>query len=83
MDVVAEAADGEAADLCVVNTCTVTGRADFSHGPSTGRGNSNFNHDLVVQKLGSTWTLLSSYWDAGYVTLDVTDPTAATPCPSA
>jgi hypothetical protein len=51
-----------------------TGRADFPHVPSTGRGNSNFNHDMVVEKLGNTWTLLSSYWDAGYWKLNVNDP---------
>jgi len=28
----------------------------------------------VVEKLGNTWTLLSSYWDAGYWKLNVNDP---------
>ncbi len=37
-------------------------------------GSTNFNHDMVVRKIGNTWTLLSSYWDAGYVKLNVNDP---------
>lgn len=37
-------------------------------------GSRSFNHDMVVEKLGNTWTLLSSYWDAGYVKLNVNDP---------
>jgi len=37
-------------------------------------GTTNFNHDMWVQKIGSTWTLLSSYWDAGYLKFNVNDP---------
>jgi len=37
-------------------------------------GSRSFNHDMVVEKIGNTWTLLSSYWDAGYVKLNVNDP---------
>jgi hypothetical protein len=37
-------------------------------------GSRSFNHDMVVEKLGNTWTMLSSYWDAGYVKLNVNDP---------
>jgi hypothetical protein len=33
-----------------------------------------FNHDDVVKKIGGKWTMVASYWDAGYVTLDVSDP---------
>jgi hypothetical protein len=51
-----------------------TGRADWPGLIPTGRGNSVFNHDMVVEKLGNTWTLLSSYWDLGYVKLNVDDP---------
>jgi hypothetical protein len=39
-----------------------------------GFGSRSFNHDMVVEKIGNTWTLLSSYWDAGYVKLNVNDP---------
>ena len=37
-------------------------------------GARSFNHDMVVEKIGNTWTMLSSYWDAGYVKLNVNDP---------
>jgi len=33
-----------------------------------------YNHDMSVRKINGKWTLLLDYWDAGYVTLDVTDP---------
>jgi len=33
-----------------------------------------FLHDMIVKKIGSRWMMLLSYWDAGYVILDVTDP---------
>ncbi|MDP9492185.1 MAG: hypothetical protein M3P42_08330, partial [Actinomycetota bacterium] len=33
-----------------------------------------FHHDVVVKQIGGRSTLLSSYWDAGYVLVDVTDP---------
>jgi len=31
-------------------------------------------HDMVVKQIGGTWTMLLSYWDAGWVLLDVDDP---------
>jgi len=31
-------------------------------------------HDMVVQRIQGTWTMLLSYWDAGWVLLDVDDP---------
>ncbi len=34
-----------------------------------------FFHDVVVKPVGGRLYLLASYWDAGYVVLDVTDPT--------
>src|SRR6266542_1186445 len=45
----------------------------FAIGPY-GNGTSNFNHDMYVRKIGSTWTLVSSYWDAGYLKFNVNDP---------
>ena len=33
-----------------------------------------FHHDMVVKKIGDRYVMLVSYWDGGYVTLDVTDP---------
>jgi len=38
----------------------------------------SFFHDVVVEKIGGRYEMLLSYWDGGYVKLDVTDPTAAT-----
>ena len=37
-----------------------------------------FLHDMVVKKIGDRYVMLASYWDGGYVTLDVTDPANAT-----
>ena len=33
-----------------------------------------FLHDMVVKKVGTRQVMVASYWDAGYVQLDVTDP---------
>ncbi|MCY7396215.1 MAG: hypothetical protein LH468_08725 [Nocardioides sp.] len=33
-----------------------------------------FLHDLVVKKIGDKQVMMASYWDAGYVKIDVTDP---------
>ena len=38
----------------------------------------SFSHDMVVERIGSRWYMLASYWDGGYVVLDVTDPTRPT-----
>ena len=32
-----------------------------------------FLHDMVVKEIGGRFVMLAGYWDAGYVTLDVTD----------
>jgi len=37
----------------------------------------SFLHDMVVKQIGGRWIMLLSYWDGGYVLLDVTNP--ATP----
>jgi hypothetical protein len=36
-----------------------------------------FLHDMVVKEIDGRFVMLLSYWDGGYVTLDVTDPTDA------
>ncbi|MEN2744149.1 PA domain-containing protein [Sinomonas halotolerans] len=36
-----------------------------------------FHHDVVVKQIDGRQVMLISYWDGGYVTLDVTDPAAA------
>ncbi len=33
-----------------------------------------FLHDMVVKKVKGTWTMLLSYWDGGWVLLDVDNP---------
>jgi len=33
-----------------------------------------FHHDVIVKKIGSRFIMSVSYWDGGYVLLDVTDP---------
>ena len=33
-----------------------------------------FLHDMIVEEIDGRWVMLASYWDAGYVRLDVTDP---------
>jgi hypothetical protein len=37
-------------------------------------GNSVFNHDMVVKEIDGRQVLLDSYWDAGYVMVDVENP---------
>jgi hypothetical protein len=48
-------------------------------GPTRPHGDAVFSHDMVVKKIGGKDVMLMSYWDGGYVHLDVTDPTVATP----
>jgi hypothetical protein len=45
-------------------------------GPTRPHGDSIFSHDMVVKRIGTRDVMLMSYWDGGYVTLDVTDPKA-------
>lgn len=39
-----------------------------------GRGATTYLHDMVVRRLAGGWRMLLSYWDAGWVVLDVDDP---------
>ena len=41
---------------------------------NSANGNTVFQHDMVVKRIDNRVVLLSSYWDAGYVQVDVTDP---------
>jgi PA domain/LVIVD repeat len=41
-----------------------------SHGNFQG----SFLHDMIVKRIGGTWTLLVSYWDGGWVKFNVNDP---------
>jgi hypothetical protein len=33
-----------------------------------------FLHDIVVKQIGGNWVMLLSYWDGGFIQLDVNDP---------
>jgi hypothetical protein len=48
-------------------------------GPTRPHGDAVFSHDMIVKRIGTRDVMLMSYWDGGYVTLDVTD--AANPKP--
>ncbi len=42
-------------------------------------GDSVFSHDMIVKRINGRDIMLMSYWDGGYVTLDVTNPAAPKP----
>ena len=42
-------------------------------------GDAVFSHDMVVKRIGGKDVMLMSYWDGGYVQLDVTNPTVKEP----
>ena len=48
-------------------------------GPGRPHGDSVFSHDMVVKHIDGRDIMLMSYWDGGYVTLDVTDPASPKP----
>ena len=39
-------------------------------------GDQAFIHDVIVRRVEGKWQMLISYWDVGYVVLDVTNPAA-------
>ncbi len=43
-------------------------------GPTRPHGDSVFSHDMIVKRIDGRDIMLMSYWDGGYVTLDVTNP---------
>jgi hypothetical protein len=53
-----------------------TGMADWPQASETPapNGSNAFIHDMVVKQVGDRYLMLASYWDGGYVVLDVTDP---------
>lgn len=51
-----------------------TGLQDWPDANVNGNGGTVFNHDVWVKKIKNRWFLMSSYWDAGFVVLDVTNP---------
>ena len=48
-------------------------------GPTRPHGDAVFSHDMIVKRIGGRDIMLMSYWDGGYVTLDVTDPAHPVP----
>lgn len=53
---------------------TETGLPDWPAATVDAFGDDAFVHDLWAKDLGGTWTLLLSYWDAGWILLDVSNP---------
>lgn len=53
-----------------------TGFADWpeAHAPLA-NGDTVFHHDMQIKKIDGHWLALVSYWDAGWVILNVDDPT--------
>jgi hypothetical protein len=47
---------------------------DFEFFPESTTDNAYFHHDSVVKMINGTPILLTSYWDAGYETFDISDP---------
>ena len=47
---------------------------DLGADGKSANGNAIFNHDMIVKKIGAVQTMLVSYWDAGYVKINVNDP---------
>ncbi len=48
--------------------------ADSSQPLGAVHGDAVFFHDVIVEEIDGVQTLLASYWDGGYVKLDVDDP---------
>ena len=47
--------------------------------PGAVHGDSPFLHDMVVKNIDGRQTMLASYWDGGYVILDVSNPAQPVP----
>jgi hypothetical protein len=46
----------------------------FDLNPQRANGNEVFLHDMIVKKIGTKYYMLMSYWDAGWIVADVTNP---------
>ena len=55
-----------------------TGLLDWPSAESVAYGEFPTSHDMDVLKIGSEWHLMVSYWDTGWVDLDVTNPASPT-----
>ncbi len=59
-----------------VDLVTLAIEQNFDLIDNSANGDAIFLHDMVVKKIGNTQTMLASYWDSGYVKLNVNDPTS-------
>ena len=73
-----EAADVDILDITNPSKPTLISETDLAaetaQAPGAVHGDAVFLHDMVVKKIGTVQTMLASYWDGGYVRLDVSDP---------
>ncbi|HVE64474.1 MAG TPA: hypothetical protein VNB94_11815 [Mycobacteriales bacterium] len=72
-----EALDVDIFDITDPSRPKLVSETGLPHWPaavSDGYGNENLFHDVEVRQFGRRWILMASYWDVGYVKLDVTDP---------
>jgi PA domain-containing protein len=57
-----------------VDLVTLADEQGFDLIDNSANGDAIFHHDMVVKRIGNVQTMLVSYWDAGYVKLNVNDP---------
>jgi hypothetical protein len=72
-----EILDVDILDITNPSKPTLIAETGLPHWPaatSEGLGNQDFIHDLQVRKFGDRWIAMVSYWDVGWVKLDVTNP---------
>jgi PA domain/LVIVD repeat len=63
-------------DPVLVNDTLDLNEAPFEVGQdSPANLTDSFSHDMTVKRIGRRYVMSVSYWDGGYVQLDVTDPT--------
>ncbi|HEY5985623.1 MAG TPA: hypothetical protein VIV12_04460, partial [Streptosporangiaceae bacterium] len=73
-----EVADVDILDITNPAAPVMASETGFNNWPAAqsplANGDTVFNHDFQVKKIGTRWIALNSYWDAGWVLLDVTNP---------
>jgi hypothetical protein len=52
----------------------VKATSDFKISSASAHGDEVFLHDMTVKQINGRFYMLLSYWDAGWIVLDVTDP---------
>jgi len=75
-----EVADVDILDITNPAAPVMASETGFNDWPAAqsplANGDTVFNHDFQIKKIGTSWRALVSYWDAGWVILDVTNPAA-------